>query len=71
MLISEYIQKLLTLQQAHGDIEVHTSGVMGHRIEAPAPTVAAKCKLKGREHKPKFWYTFDGEDRKGEAVVRI
>lgn len=71
MKISEYIKELKNLKAEHGDLEVETY-FFGRRKEANPPEIAFRKKLKvRRDITPSFWGTYDGEDSKGDKVIRI
>lgn len=71
MKISEYIQHLESVRSQIGDVEVQTVGVNGGRRTAPMPNVAYVKALKGREHKPRFWGTYEDDACKGDPVCRV
>ncbi len=71
MKISEYIKHLESVQSEIGDVEVQSYGFGGDRHTAPMPSVALVKLLSGREHKPRFWSTYDGDERKGAPVCRV
>lgn len=70
MKISEYIAKLESIKAEHGDLEVETNMGMS-RWPVWVPVVAHKLILGKRERTPRFWMEWDGEERKGEKVVRV
>jgi hypothetical protein len=71
MKISEYIEALSDLMSKHGDLEVESYSINLSRRIAQRPVVRHTKILKGRESKPRFWDSIDGEDRKGHKVVYI
>lgn len=72
MKLREYIDKLEALSTVHGqDLEVETTAAYGTRIPAYPPKLAYRLILKGRETKPAFYCGYEGEDRKGEAVIKV
>jgi hypothetical protein len=71
MKISEYIKSLEEQLAFHGDLEVETYAAAGHRVEAPPPTIGYRLILTNREWKARFWEQWEGEERKGEKVLRI
>lgn len=70
MKISEYIVELEKIKKEIGDVDVQREGVFG-RESANPPTIRHELILKGRESKPRFWFSFEGEDRKGNVVCKI
>ena len=70
MKISEYIQHLEAVRDQIGDVEVQRYGHYG-REEAHQPQVGHTLILRPRESRPRFWSTYDGEDRKGDPVCLI
>jgi hypothetical protein len=71
MSLDEYIDQLIAIREHEGgEIEVETTSWSGGRQSGIAPRVTWKLILKGRESTPRFWDR-DGEDRKGDKVVKI
>jgi len=71
MRISDYIEQLQALGDEHGDLEVELINLDLTRVTARAPVVSFRKILKGRESKPRFWSSYDGEDARGEPVIRV
>lgn len=71
MKVSEYIQQLEALRAEHGDLDVEAYFQNGDRVPARPPSVKHVKILKGRERKPVFWYSWEGEDCKGPAVICV
>ena len=73
MKISEYIQHLNDIAEAHGDLEVESlSYHYEERQPARPPRVGFRKVLGKRERKEKFFVErLDRESERGEKVVRI
>jgi hypothetical protein len=70
MKISEYIAELEKIKAEVGDVEVQTETCWG-RGEANAPSIQYALILKGRQHKPRFWSKYEGDNCKGGVVCRV
>ena len=70
MKISEYIQHLESVLDQIGDVEVQRYWYDG-RSEAPPPQVGYVLLLRPRESRPRFWSSYEGDARKGDAVCRV
>lgn len=70
MKISKYIQHLESVRDQIGDVEVQRDWYDG-RSEAPTPQVGYVLLLRPRESRPRFWSSYEGEDRKGDPVCRV
>jgi len=71
MKVSEYISVLEKLKDEHGDLDVETYSVDGNRRTANEPRISFRLILKGREYKQRFFNSWEGLDRKGDAVIEI
>jgi hypothetical protein len=71
MTLNDYIVELEAIRREHGgQLEVEKSNI-GRRFTAYPPVVAYRKIPNKRESAPDFWDEYDGEDRKGEKVVRV
>jgi len=71
MKVSNYIQILQELQSEHGNLEVETYSVCGDKQEARTPEIRFCLILTRRQSKPRFWYSGDAENVKGEKVIYV
>ena len=62
---------LQDLQKSVGDLEVKSARSNGGARDACPPRIEYLCKISGREWIVRFWSNFNGEEKKGEQVVRI
>lgn len=71
MKISEYITALESILSQHGDLDVQKVNLALHRVNAGAPSVGFELVLRGKESRPRFWSSYNGEDRKGRKVCEV
>lgn len=72
MKLSEYIEHLQELQNAVGDLPVKTYSMGGGgMMDARAPQTEHLRLMTKRESVVRCWQSYDGEEKKGEKVVRI
>ncbi len=70
MKISEYIKHLESVRDQVGDVEVQQYDYDG-RSEARQPQVGYVLLLRPRERRPRFWSSYEGDDRKGDPICRV
>lgn len=73
MKLSDYITALEQLRATHGDLEVRSFAHSGAADIAKGPRLAyLRKKLTGGPGAVKFWNeTFEEDEKRGQAVVRI
>ncbi len=71
MKLSSYILSLERILETEGDLDVECYVPFTGRLTARVPKVSYRRILKGREKRPDFWSSIDGDDRKGEKVVQV
>lgn len=70
MTLNSFINILESLREEYGgDLEVEQ--YFYGRKTVNTPRIGFRKILKGRESRPDFWETYDGEERKGQMVIRI
>jgi hypothetical protein len=71
MKISELIKELEEFKKLNGDLEIHRSTTSMDRVACNRLELRNIKVLSKRESKPCFWNKYDGDEKKGEAVVAI